>query len=1491
MTLKTRLKRANYFLTLLLFVGMSTLQAQEAKDSTAVSDSSAETGQVETSISTQAAPLSKDELKAQKKEAKYIEKWLKHMERADLYYQKGYYKTGSRILRFQEKKLSKRDTVPSRILGINQVSYAKLLSAKGKIMDGQAMLLKGLGTIDSSNNYPEFQNYALIQASEAYLEFGNSYRADQLAMLAENGILNEVENTDIIFLGDSLTELPFDVSDFAEKLQTQLENLSQTEFLKDHLYEAELASIESRFNMGYYSSLQKRVNHLAEMSSLYYEGNKKELKRKDRKAWEGRAAALLVLKGDMLRKKGDYQKAQLVYDDNFKKIKTLVGKRHEFMIRNQLGHALSIRGGNASSKEADSYLKYAWKKAKRSNDISKGSQLYYNIFEEKLALYKDEGRNKKYKKTSGKYKSTVLIKHQRKNPHFIRQQILDNNQTVFFESNPKKAERKSKRILKRSEGIFPETSTKLLPYHQQMFDIYVRQNRFDEAKKVLSEIESISAGNFGQESPRYHMHKLDQASYLVTFMNDFEAAEKIYDSSFQVVVSPELHAYHSAYSGYLNKLGELYEKTDRFDLAIDVLSKAKQVAEEKYGLSSTQYGTSLERLAGVYIQKGAYDQAEKLLEASVEIIKKEERRKSVSYVTSIKSLGELYLINGKYKESQALIEESVKLSKKLSDEAVDVPELGSMEEMVNLYITTGQFDDAEKMLTRSLKQKEEKFGARHYQLISPYSQFAELYLIKGDFIKAESNANKARDIALETRSDTSLKYIDALSLLGNIHKEMGREDDALANYEKALAGNRKIFGDNHINVANSLIEVADLELSMKKNPSEILPNIKEAQNIYKSKLGENHPDYARSLEFEAVTFIQQERLDEAIGLLVVAQGIYGEKFGNKSLEYNNNQVFLGDLYYFKKDYKEARDKYESALTVFKSVFSKYHPSYVGAEGKLARTYYANKEYSKSMEVLDNTTEKYLEYIETYFPSLSDKEKNLYWASIKGDFELYNSLAISYGSDKPKVLGKMYNNKLATKAILLNSSIKVRQNIMNSGDLELIYMYERWVGKKELLTRSIAMSNEEVQQKGINREQLQRDINILEKSLSSSSEAFAENKTELYNWQDVKKHLGENEYAMKIVRFNYFDTDFTDSVIYAALVVGPKTTKAPDLVILDNGTLLEGKYFKRFRNSIKYKIEDLKTYEHYWAKFDKIFNSGSTVFVSADGIFNQVNFETIKDRNGTYLIDKYNLVYVSNTKDIVIYRDKVEEEGKPEYLVSTAMLIGNPSFSSGNSTGKLNKANTVSSFDPLPGAEKEVNLLGDILDANKWSKESYIGAEATETRVKNMKSPRVFHVATHGFFVKDSEVEQTDLGANKVVDNPLLKSGLLFTGAAELLTDNNVYNFNKKDGILTAYEAMNLNLDHTELVVLSACETGLGEVKSGEGVYGLQRSFLVAGAQNVIMTLFKVDDLVTQELITSFYTEWLATGNKRAAFLKAKKQVKDKYEEPIYWGSFVMIGMD
>ena len=101
----------------------------------------------------------------------------------------------------------------------------------------------------------------------------------------------------------------------------------------------------------------------------------------------------------------------------------------------------------------------------------------------------------------------------------------------------------------------------------------------------------------------------------------------------------------------------------------------------------------------------------------------------------------------------------------------------------------------------------------------------------------------------------------------------------------------------------------------------------------------------------------------------------------------------------------------------------------------------------------------------------------------------------------------------------------------------------------------------------------------------------------------------------------------------------------------------------------------------------------------------------------------------------------------------------------------------------------------------------------------------------------------------------------------------------------------MKLDKTELVVLSACETGLGEIQAGEGVFGLQRAFLVAGAKTIIMSLFKVSDDATQKLMIEFYKNWLESGNKRQSFIAAKKAIRDEYKDPIYWGPFIMIGLN
>ena len=262
----------------------------------------------------------------------------------------------------------------------------------------------------------------------------------------------------------------------------------------------------------------------------------------------------------------------------------------------------------------------------------------------------------------------------------------------------------------------------------------------------------------------------------------------------------------------------------------------------------------------------------------------------------------------------------------------------------------------------------------------------------------------------------------------------------------------------------------------------------------------------------------------------------------------------------------------------------------------------------------------------------------------------------------------------------------------------------------------------------------------------------------------------------------------------------------------------------------------------------------------------------------FVIDNYFIAQLTSTRQIA------EEEVK-NVFPNNFVLFGNPLF--------YVEYQGAQSFPTLLGAEREVESLSAQLKGIDKNVTTYLKGEADENRIKNLNTQNntVFHIATHGVFKEDiSEIERQRSAVLGTYNDPLMRSGLLFKAGGDMVQDKSIYEYNRGPGILTASEVATMSIN-SPLVVMSACETGRGESKVGEGVYGLQSAFLLAGADAILMSLFKVDDDATNELMNIFYKKWKETGDKRIAIREAKRELRQnpKYKEPIYWGAFVMIG--
>lgn len=990
--------------------------------------------------------------------------------------------------------------------------------------------------------------------------------------------------------------------------------------------------------------------------------------------------------------------------------------------------------------------------------------------------------------------------------------------------------------------------------------------------------------NIEDDLLRYAETNLMLATLCADQGNTTESMQRIAES--QAIVEKRKGKQSVLYFVTLIRLGEVETQADKLPAAAAAFGEASVLLPSLRNVPPSERSILLNGLGELAAKSGDFRKADSLYMEVIRPHDAQGKSPDRHYARALNDLAASKQLQGRYSESLALIQRSVSVTRTLFGTS-SLAFANALENEALLRIRVGDLTSAKGKLDSAVMVYEKAAGKESLPFAFGLMSLGRYHQVTGDYTKAEPYFKNARTIIRAVKGNESTEFADVQNSLALLYQTLGNYRDAEAGLKGAKAILEKKHGTMHAEYATVVQNLAAL-YQLEGDYAKAEPLQREALEIDRKILGENHPHYAITLQNMATLYQKLGKREEARGMLERVLEVHRKQLGTRHPSYITTLSNLAALYQDMGNFPLAESTWKQSVDLRKEVLGEDHPDYARSLYGLAGVYHAQGQWAKAKTYYEPVVDKYQKQVEEFFPALSEKEKSAFYAKIKPVFDAYQDFFIQYlkafPAERETTLGKLYDLQLGTKAILLTATNKVRSRILTSGNVELQTMFRDWLSTKEQIVRYYGASQEERQRSGMSLSQLESHANDLEKKLSEQSDMFrSQMEREKVTWKDVRNALQEGEVAVEVLRVRR--KYVKDSVYYVGLVL-LKSSSAPELVMWRYGAQLEGRKFKYHRNTIKYHVTDTISFNYYWRPLEERLKPGATVFLSCDGVFNKVNFNSLFESNrNRFVIDDYRLHQLSNTRELVGRHNAAKNS------TNSAALFGFADFNLGavdvvSHSTKRNLARSLGfegeTIPVLPATEKEVDGIAALLSKNTWTAQNYKRSSATEENLKKAASPKLIHIATHGFFLSDVDMDDTE---SELSQNPLFRSGVLLAGAAVDRDESK----REEDGVLTAYEAMNLNLDQTELVVLSACETGLGEVRNGEGVYGLQRSFLVAGANTVLMSLWQVDDVATQELMNAFYTFWLAGAEKSDAFRKAQLQIKEKYQIPYFWGAFVLIG--
>lgn len=842
------------------------------------------------------------------------------------------------------------------------------------------------------------------------------------------------------------------------------------------------------------------------------------------------------------------------------------------------------------------------------------------------------------------------------------------------------------------------------------------------------------------------------------------------------------------------------------------------------------------------------------------------------------------------------------------------------------YFENGDYARAEPLLQRALALREKALGPRHRRVGTVLEQLGVVYAERGDLLRAEPLLQRALAIVEqdpESRDDAEVGRL--LSNLAQSYSQRGDWVRAEPLLQRALALLEQKLGPDDPNVASVMSNLAWLHWA-QNDDARAEPLFRRVLSIRASALGPAHPSVANSLNNLAQIYTRNGDHARAEPLYLRALAILERALGPEHPNVAfvlDNLAFLysnrGDL--AAADDVNAESLHQRALAIREQMLGPLHPQVAVTLHNLAWLHVIRGDISAATQAMARALSIEDHNVGLLLTSGSDEQKRTSMDTVARTTHGAVTLHVAVAPDADEARSLALTTILRRKGRVLDAmadsfaALRRRLGVEDRGLLDELRAISAELSAAML--HPPADANPDGYHSHL--ELLDKRRQALEAALSKRGAGALPALPEI-TVERVQSALPAGSALVEVFRLEPTPRSRRTAPRYVAYVLQREGEIA--WADLGEAAIIEAAV-ARFRHELSspgsHPVRAAREFGDaldpdgdprpaareldrlIMAPLRRLLGAARDVFVSPDGALNNVPFNAFVDEEGRYLVERYTFTYLASGRDLV----RLDERTTPSR--QGPVVVAAPDYG---------KKISAPAFDDDPGAHRSAEMRGMCFGPLRFAADEgravarklaggvlLLGKDATDHAIQALQGPALLHIATHGFFLPDTPAPalppppdaRNDLGGwasvTRRIDNPLVRAGLALAGANQGRTGSGLGLHGHEDGVLTALELAHVDLMGTQLVVLSACGTGLGECRSGDGVYGLRRAVATAGAETQVMSLWSVDDAATSELMQSYYDHLLAGGGRSEAMRQAQLAMLRRPDRahPFYWASFIVSG--